>query len=61
MVDVSNGCLSYMEMLGAVTLTKYQNIAAVCASFKGELVEDGMYVSRTFSFTNPAKDRIFVP
>lgn len=43
-------------MLWPVTFTKYQNTAAVWVSFKGELSEDGVYVSSTLSSVRPAND-----
>lgn len=57
----SNGCLSYRDMLWPVTLTKYQNTAAVLVSFRGELSEEGVYASRMLSLAGPANDRMPTP
>jgi hypothetical protein len=57
----SKGCLSYKDMLWPVALTKYQNTAAVWASFRGELAEEGVYVSSMLSPPKPAKDLMRTP
>jgi hypothetical protein len=57
----SKGCLSYSDMLWPVTLTKYQKTAAVWVSFRGELAEDGVYVSSMLSLPKPAKDLMCTP
>jgi len=48
-------------MLGPVMLTKYQKIAAVWGSLRGELVDDGIYVSRIFPTPGIEKLRSRIP